>query len=231
MNDAGRGESLREGLRLTIVGPPNAGKSSLINALARRDAAIVSETPGTTRDVIELRLDLGGYLIHVADTAGLRETQDVIETEGVRRALAQADAGDLTLLLLDGSADEIPRDIAADIVVRNKSDLASFKKGDGISLSLKTGEGFSELIAALTAMVEKRLETKDQTIVLSRPRHRRELQEALQAAATFSNKHLSRNCSPKICAWRCAPWAASPAGSMSKNCWISRLQRFCCIGK
>ena len=74
MDDAGRGESLREGLRLTILGPPNAGKSSLINALARRDVAIVSDTPGTTRDVVEARLDLGGYLLQVADTAGVRET-------------------------------------------------------------------------------------------------------------------------------------------------------------
>ena len=74
MDDGGRGEALREGLRLAIVGPPNAGKSSLINALARRDVAIVSEIPGTTRDVIEVRLDLGGYLVQVADTAGLRET-------------------------------------------------------------------------------------------------------------------------------------------------------------
>ena len=88
MDDAGRGEALREGLRLAIIGPPNAGKSSLINALARRDVAIVSETPGTTRDVIEVRLDLGGYPVQVADTAGLRETSDAIEAEGVRRALA-----------------------------------------------------------------------------------------------------------------------------------------------
>jgi tRNA modification GTPase len=179
--DQGRGESLREGLRLTIIGPPNAGKSSLINALARRDAAIVSEIPGTTRDVIELRLDLGGYLVLVADTAGLRETRDAIEAEGVRRALAQAHAGDLTLLLLDGSSNEIPQEIAADIMVRNKSDLVSFQKGKGISLSLKTGEGFSELLAALTAMINKRLETKDQTPALSRPRHRRALNDALQA--------------------------------------------------
>ena len=103
MDDAGRGESLREGLRLTILGPPNAGKSSLINALARRDVAIVSETPGTTRDVVEARLDLGGYPLHVADTAGVRETADAIEAEGVRRARAEAAASHLTLLLLDGS--------------------------------------------------------------------------------------------------------------------------------
>ena len=102
MDDAGRGESLREGLRLTILGPPNAGKSSLINALARRDVAIVSEIPGTTRDVVEARLDLGGYLLQVADTAGVRQTADPIEAEGVRRALSHA-AGGMTLLLLDVS--------------------------------------------------------------------------------------------------------------------------------
>ncbi|HWF63693.1 MAG TPA: tRNA uridine-5-carboxymethylaminomethyl(34) synthesis GTPase MnmE, partial [Rhizomicrobium sp.] len=104
LDDHRRGEALREGLKLTILGPPNAGKSSLINALAKRDAAIVSEIPGTTRDVIELRLNLGGYLVHVADTAGLRNTKDAIEAEGVRRALAQAQSSDLVLLLRDGTA-------------------------------------------------------------------------------------------------------------------------------
>jgi tRNA modification GTPase len=192
LNDHGRGEALREGLRLTIVGPPNAGKSSLINALARRDAAIVSDIPGTTRDVIELRLDLGGYLVQVADTAGLRETQDAIEAEGVRRARAQADAGDLTLLLLDGS-DEEPTDIRADLIVRNKSDLPDFRKGDGISLSLKSGAGLSELLATLTAMIAERLETKDQMPALSRPRHRRELEIAakmLQQAGAAKESEL-----------------------------------------
>src|SRR6185312_13031730 len=89
LDDDRQGEALREGLRLAIIGPPNAGKSSLINALAKRDVAIVSDIPGTTRDVIELRLNLGGYLVQVADTAGLREARDAIEAEGVRRALAQ----------------------------------------------------------------------------------------------------------------------------------------------
>ncbi len=134
---------------------------------------------GTTRDVIELSLDLGGYLVHVADTAGLRDSQDPIEREGVRRALAKADESDLTLLLLDGS-DAAPTDIRADLIVRNKSDLPAFRKGDGLSLSLKTGEGLSELLVTLTAMIAQRLETKDQTLALSRPRHRRELEIAAQ---------------------------------------------------
>jgi tRNA modification GTPase len=180
LDDRRRGEALREGLKLTILGPPNAGKSSLINALAQRDAAIVSEIPGTTRDVIELRLNLGGYLVHVADTAGLRDAKDTIEAEGVRRALAQAEAGDLVLLLRDGTApytDHSP--IKPDLLVWNKNDLAGFQKHDGISLSLKSGEGLPELIAALTSLVAERLETKGEAPSLSRPRHRAALTEAL----------------------------------------------------
>jgi tRNA modification GTPase len=182
MDDGRRGEALREGLKLAIIGPPNAGKSSLINALARREAAIVSEIPGTTRDVIELRLNLGGYLVQVADTAGLRETGDAIEAEGVRRALAQAGASDLVLLLRDGTAPytDYPG-VTPDLLVWNKSDLPGFQKREGISLSLKSGAGLTDLIAALTAMVAERLETKDQMPALTRPRHRAALTQALQS--------------------------------------------------
>ncbi|WP_395830036.1 tRNA uridine-5-carboxymethylaminomethyl(34) synthesis GTPase MnmE, partial [Elstera sp.] len=97
----GRGERLRQGLTIVILGPPNAGKSSLLNALAGREAAIVSDRAGTTRDVIELHLDLGGYPVTLVDTAGLRETNDPIEAEGIRRARARADQADLALVLLD----------------------------------------------------------------------------------------------------------------------------------
>jgi tRNA modification GTPase len=181
MNDAGRGESLREGLRLTILGPPNAGKSSLINALARRDVAIVSDIPGTTRDVVEARLDLGGYLLQVADTAGVRQTADAIEAEGVRRALSHA-AGGMTLLLLDGSLADpragLPADLPEpDLIVWNKSDLGT--RRDGISISLKTGDGVSEMIKMLQQKVQHKLESKDGAPLLTRPRHRHALTEAL----------------------------------------------------
>jgi tRNA modification GTPase len=181
LDDARRGESLREGLRLTILGPPNAGKSSLINALARRDVAIVSDIPGTTRDVVEARLDLGGYLLQVADTAGVRDTRDVIEAEGVRRALSHA-AGGMTLLLLDGSANDpragLPGNLPEpDLVVWNKSDLGL--RHEGISISLKTGEGVSELVKLLQAKVQQKLESKDGAPPLTRPRHRHALNEAL----------------------------------------------------
>ena len=181
VDDSGRGEALREGLRLAIIGPPNAGKSSLINALAKRDIAIVAETPGTTRDVIAVRLNLGGFPVHVADTAGLRETAEPIEAEGVRRAKAEAAAAHLTLLLLDGSDPAQSPRIKADLIVRNKSDLPAFHKSDGLSLSLKTGAGLPQLIQALTALVAKKLDTAGESPALTRPRHRRALEEALAA--------------------------------------------------
>ena len=181
MDDAGRGESLREGLRLTILGPPNAGKSSLINALAGRDIAIVSDRPGTTRDVVEARLDVGGYLLQVADTAGVRPTDEPIEAEGVRRALSHA-AGGMTLLLLDGAAQNprvgLPGDLPEpDLIVWNKADLGFVR--DGLCISLKTGQGISDLVKMLQQKVQHKLDSKDGAPPLTRPRHRHALHEAL----------------------------------------------------
>ena len=181
MDDSRRGELLREGLHLTVIGPPNAGKSSLVNALAGRDLAIVAHTPGTTRDVIEARMDLGGYPLTIADTAGLRDTDDAIEAEGVRRALARTQNGGLVLLLLDGSATESFAGPAADLTVWNKADLPWPAPRDGLKLSLHSGEGLDVLIAALTALVKARLESPDEAPALSRPRHRHALEEARRA--------------------------------------------------
>ena len=122
-----RGEQVREGFRIALVGAPNAGKSTLLNALARRDAAIVTATPGTTRDIIEVHLRLGGYKVLIADTAGLRETADEIEAEGVRRAKAWAAGADLRVWVVDGSAAHVgrpPSELeAGDLCVINKADL------------------------------------------------------------------------------------------------------------
>lgn len=184
LSDAGRGELLREGLHLTVIGPPNAGKSSLVNALARRDVAIVAETAGTTRDVIEVRMDLGGYPVILADTAGLRDTSEAVEAEGVRRALARADSADLTLLLLDGSAADpfagLPAS-RADLTVWNKSDLPWPEPRDGLAISLRTGQGLDTLIDALTTKVRDRLEAPSEAPALTRKRHRHALEDAARA--------------------------------------------------
>ena len=185
LDDSARGETLREGLCLTVIGPPNAGKSSLVNALARRDVAIVAETAGTTRDVVEVRLDLGGYLVTLADTAGLRHTMEAVEAEGVRRALARAQSADLVLLLLDGSAEDpmagLPANTRADLTVWNKADLPWPAKRSGPAVSLKTGQGLDALVAVLAARVRDRLEAPGEAPVLTRKRHRHALEQAARA--------------------------------------------------
>lgn len=181
LNDRHHGELVRDGLYLTVIGNPNAGKSSLVNALAKRDVAIVSETAGTTRDIIEVHLDLGGYLVTLADTAGLRETTDTVESEGVRRALARAEAADLVILLQDGTAAKAAAFERADLVVWNKADLPWPEPHEGLKLSLKTGEGLDALVAALTGKVAQRLETPAEAPPITRARHRHALEEAAAA--------------------------------------------------
>src|SRR5205823_12368609 len=120
----GRSERLREGLVAAIAGPPNVGKSTLMNQLARREVAIVSPHAGTTRDVIEVQLDLDGYPVTVIDTAGIRETGDPVEQEGVRRARARAAEADLVLWMIDAQHEQSPQQGAAPVwTVRNKVDL------------------------------------------------------------------------------------------------------------
>src|SRR5881398_366101 len=119
----GQSERLRDGLVVAIAGPPNVGKSTLMNQLARREVAIVSPHAGTTRDIIEVQLDLDGYPVTVIDTAGIRETDDPVEQEGVRRARARAEDADLVLWLTDASNERIAHDAAPLWLVRNKIDL------------------------------------------------------------------------------------------------------------
>jgi tRNA modification GTPase len=126
LNDARRGERLREGFSIAILGAPNAGKSSLINALAQREAAIVSARAGTTRDVVEVHLDLGGYPVILADTAGLREAEDEIEVEGIRRALARAKEADLKIVLFDAAS--TPDKTSLDLL--DEKAIAVFSKTD-----------------------------------------------------------------------------------------------------
>ncbi len=184
-----RGERLREGVHIAIIGPPNAGKSSLLNLLARRDAAIVSETAGTTRDVIEVHLDLGGWPVVLADTAGLRDSGDAIEQEGVRRARARAAGADLRVLVLDASGDwqrgrgaliaaTEKWNAARDIVVVNKVDLAAIEGTDIVTLSARSGAGLPELLARLERSVGLLMEDGASAPPLTRARHREALLEA-----------------------------------------------------
>lgn len=188
LNDDRRGEILRDGFYLTVIGPPNSGKSSLINALARRDVAIVSDIPGTTRDVVEVHLDLGGYPVIVADTAGLRASADVLESEGVRRALERAESADAVLLLLDASAADpfagLPEaaQASATLTVWNKIDLPHPAR-DGLAISVKTGHGLDALLAALADLVRTSTGSGDTSPPLTRQRHRRALSDAAEALA------------------------------------------------
>ena len=165
LNDNRRGEILRDGLRVVLAGPPNAGKSSLLNALARRDVAIVSPEPGTTRDVIEARLDLGGYPVIVSDTAGIREAPSgAIEQEGIRRTFASSQDADIVLWLID-STDPVPNppaELASVgqllLRVRSKADLAGPATVAGApAISTKTGAGLDDLLAALTSHARERI--------------------------------------------------------------------------
>ena len=195
--DNHRGERLRDGIYVAILGPPNAGKSSLFNELAKRDAAIVSPQAGTTRDVIEVHLDLGGYPVVVADTAGLRRTADQIEDEGVKRALQRAEQADLKIIVLDGADVQGPdaattRLIDDDcFVVLNKSDTGEISAAmktvsdTARSISVKTGEGVKPLLDDLGAEVARRFGLQAAP-GLTRVRHR----EALQACHVSLNRFI-----------------------------------------
>lgn len=191
--DNRRGERLRDGVQVALLGAPNVGKSSLLNLLARRDAAIVSPTAGTTRDVIEVALDLGGYPVVLADTAGVRETRDSIEAEGVRRARARADAADLRVVLFDAGAlpalDADSLALAGDgaMIVLNKADLTADRTAPpplpagALWVSLTRGDGIEALLVALTARVADLVGDAGETPSLTRTRHRSALETCRQA--------------------------------------------------
>ncbi len=199
----GQGERLREGLRVAIAGPPNAGKSTLFNRLARREAAIVSPFPGTTRDVLELHLDLGGYPVTVLDTAGIRETNDPVEREGVRRASEQAAGANLVLWVVDASASEcqtlrLPaikvESVSIAWLVVNKMDLVAeetqrriesrFDTKEAVNfVSSKTGAGVDELVNAVARFAERFFTPEPALVTRERQRaHLKETVLALQGA-------------------------------------------------
>ncbi|KAF9004780.1 hypothetical protein BDQ17DRAFT_1473977, partial [Cyathus striatus] len=204
LSDARRGEILRSGIKLAIFGPPNAGKSSLLNFLAQREAAIVTPIPGTTRDILELSLDIGGLPVIVADTAGLRHTKDVVEKIGVeraRKAVKEADIALCVLSLPDAATPSgglnIPEELKALVTpetffLLNKSDLAS---SSHVPLerawiaSLQTGQGTQDFLTGFGERLKKKFELGDmpdsRTPIITRERHRMHLESAARFLQAF----------------------------------------------
>jgi tRNA modification GTPase len=196
LSDRRRGEIVRDGFSIVIIGAPNVGKSSLLNALAARDVAIVTETAGTTRDLIEVDLDLGGYAATLVDTAGLREASDAIESEGIARARRRAERADMRLAVIDASAPSLDELVAntlgaGDAVVANKIDLGvshesdSWRVGDAlqlplIAISAREGHGVDALLSFLTEQVIERVGGSE-AAPLTRLRHRTALEQARDA--------------------------------------------------
>lgn len=194
--DARRGERLREGFSVAIAGAPNAGKSTLLNVLAQREAAIVSDIPGTTRDVIEVALDLSGVPVVLIDTAGIRDTSDPIEREGVRRAKARAESADLVLLLQAAGSPAIQFSAQPEQTVwpiLTKADLIdsdskqSLSQNDALSISARTGAGIDDLLKRLTKEAER---FAGEPALVTRERQRVALREA--AARISSALSLTR---------------------------------------
>ena len=231
--DARRGERLRDGFTVVLAGPPNAGKSTLLNALSRREAAIVSAIPGTTRDVIEVRCDLGGLPVILVDTAGLREAADALEAEGIRRTRARMQQADL-VLMLDGpeaaASQAEPLPDAPMLRVRTKGDLAPDVSlpADAIGISARTGAGLDQLLAAIESRASQAVGSGD--ALITRERHRLGL--------TRCREHLDRllagSALPELAAedLRLAVRALGEvAGHVGVEEMLDRLFSGFCIGK
>ena len=199
LNDQKVGERIREGFKIAIVGPTNAGKSSLLNYLSKRDVAIVSEIAGTTRDVIETHLSIDGYPVVISDTAGIRDSKDEIEKKGIKLALKKAEDADLNLVIVEPKSVDFTdflSDLASDkaIFILNKCDLKfdsinpALKKLNPISISLKNETNIENLISGIKKKLENKFITSDD-ILITRERHRQHLEQCVYHLKKFHEKN------------------------------------------
>ncbi|KAI9481624.1 MAG: tRNA modification GTPase TrmE [Benjaminiella poitrasii] len=208
LNDSRVGEIIRGGIQVAIIGPPNAGKSTLLNRLAKREAAIVSDIPGTTRDIVEVKLNLGGYPVTLCDTAGLRESKDMIEIEGIKRAKARITSSDIKICLLPldeiATIDPIIRTIIDDntYLILNKSDIAAksyikedimrLKEETGVkniwTMSCTTGQGVNTFLNQMIATLKERFDSSiANPALITQARHREHLEDCVQYLESFLN--------------------------------------------
>ena len=200
LKDQRVGEKIREGFKVSIIGEVNAGKSSLLNLLSKRDVAIVSDEKGTTRDIIEVYLNLDGYPVILADTAGIRESENNIEKKGIELAINRSKESDLNLIIIDNSSMQVDKKILDlinqdSIVVLNKSDLSSDNsreyKNNGILISVKNNKNIDKLIDLIKDKLSKKIiDTKN--ILVSRERHRNKLNLCLLELEKFLEKKQSK---------------------------------------
>ena len=199
LNDQKVGEKIREGFKIAIVGPANAGKSSLLNYFANREAAIVSETAGTTRDVIEVHLNIDGYPVIISDTAGIRESKNEIEKKGIKLSINRAEEADLRLVVIDVKnvefTDVLLNLLKKDsILVVNKSDLtgevdiANFEKFDHILISIKDNINLDNLVLKIKNNLKNKF-ISSEDILITRSRHRQHLQQCLEHLKNFNEKN------------------------------------------
>jgi tRNA modification GTPase len=199
LNDQKVGERIREGFKIAIIGPANAGKSSLLNYLSNRDVAIVSEIAGTTRDVIEAHLNLDGYPVVISDTAGIRESQDEIEKKGIRLALKRAEDADLNIIVIEPKSVNFTgflNDLVSEksIIIINKIDLGynninqQIEKFNPIFLSIKNETNLDELIKRIKDKLKNKFVSASETLI-TRERHRQSLEACLQNLKNFEEKN------------------------------------------
>ncbi len=200
LDDQRVGERIRQGFKIAILGPTNAGKSSLLNYLSRRDAAIVSEIAGTTRDVIETHLNIDGYPVVLSDTAGIRDSKDEIEKRGLRLALKKAEDADLNLIVIEPKNAHFTgflKDLVSSdktIIVVNKSDLGvdemilDFKKYNPIYISIKNKKNINSLISVIKDKLKNQF-ISSEDILITRERHRQHLEQCVLHLENFKNKN------------------------------------------